>query len=421
MLLFDQPVNFQHNAPTKFQGAPMLPNQTNSANSPRRNVLVALYGGAVALYWMSLYFYVPTLPTYTQSKTSDLALVGVVLSMYGLWQAIIRLPLGIVSDWVGRRKPFIIGGLLVSAVASIVMGTSSTVHGLLVGRAISGLAAGTWVPLVVVFNSLFPPKEAVRATALLTLFGSIGRLLATASTGWLNGLGGYALAFYIAAGSAILAIILLLPTPDTVRPPKSPSFQVIGKLFLRRDVMLPTILATISQYANWAAIFGFLPILAKQLGATDVLQSVMVSANVAVLIVGNLLAATLSKRIGERNLIYITFVLLALGLIVSALARSLAVLMVFQVAIGLSQGISAPVLMGLSIQKVDEPQRTTAMGIHQSIYAFGMFAGPAISGVLSEGMGIRPTLVVTGAVCLVVGVILTLLLRNTIYDKAVQS
>ena len=398
----------------------MQSNLSTSIQSPRRSVLIALYGATVALYWMSLYLYVPTLPTYTQSKTSDLALVGVVLSMYGLWQAIIRLPLGIVSDWVGRRKPFIIGGFVVSAIASIVMGSSFSVNGILIGRAISGLAAGTWVPLVVVFNSLFPAKEAVRATALLTLFGSIGRLFATAATGWLNGLGGYSLAFYLAAGSACLAIILLLPTPDTVRPPKPPSFQAIGKLFIRRDVILPTILATISQYANWAAIFGFIPLLAKELGAGDVLQSVMVSANVAVVIVGNLLAATLSKRIGERNLIYITFALLALGLVSCALARSLAVLMVFQLAIGLSQGISAPVLMGLSIQRVDEAQRTTAMGIHQSIYAFGMFAGPAISGVLSKGMGIRPTLAVTGGACLLLGVVLTILLRNTRTDKVHQ-
>lgn len=399
----------------------MQANLTTSVQSPKRSVLIALYGATVALYWMSLYLYVPTLPTYTQSKTSDLALVGVVLSMYGLWQAIIRLPLGIVSDWVGRRKPFIIGGFVISAIASIVMGSSSSVNGILIGRAISGLAAGTWVPLVVVFNSLFPAKEAVRATALLTLFGSIGRLFATAATGWLNGLGGYSLAFYLAAGSAGLAIILLLPTPDTIRPPKLPSFQAIGKLFIRRDVILPTILATISQYANWAAIFGFIPILAKQLGATDVLQSVMVSANVAILIVGNLLAATLSKRIGERNLIYITFALLALGLVSCALARSLPVLMVFQLAIGLSQGISAPVLMGLSIQRVDEAQRTTAMGIHQSIYAFGMFAGPAISGVLSKGMGIRPTLAVTGGACLLLGVALTILLRNTRTEQVHQT
>ncbi|MEN4098646.1 MAG: hypothetical protein ROW52_01870, partial [Anaerolineaceae bacterium] len=54
-----------------------------------------LYLAIVFLYWASLYFYVPTLPIYTESRVESLALVGVVLAMYGLWQAVLRLPLGI--------------------------------------------------------------------------------------------------------------------------------------------------------------------------------------------------------------------------------------------------------------------------------------------------------------------------------------
>lgn len=377
-----------------------------------RTRLVILYGLIVILYWASLYLYTPTLPTYVASKTDDLALVGVVLSMYGLWQAIIRIPLGIMADWLGRRKPFILFGFLLSAAAAVLMGSSGNVNGILIGRAISGLAAGTWVPLVVLFNSLFEPQEAVHATSLLTLFGSIGRLFATASTGWLNGIGGYSLAFYLAAGAAGLAFILVLQIREQARPPKAPSLQVIGSLFTRGDVMLPTILATLVQYANWAAIFGFVPILAEQLGATDIIQSIIVSANVAIQIVGNAVAATLSRHIGERRLLYGTFALLAIGLIACGLARSLTILLIFQFAIGLSLGLSSPLLMGMSIRQVTEDKRTTAMGIHQSIYAFGMFGGPAISGVLSKGMGIRNTLAVTGVAVMVVGVILTSLLRQ---------
>ncbi|MEW5956467.1 MAG: hypothetical protein AB1801_02000 [Chloroflexota bacterium] len=60
-----------------------------------RPVTIGFYIAAAFLYWISLYLYVPTLPTYVHSKTDNLALMGTVLSMYGLWQAIIRLPLGI--------------------------------------------------------------------------------------------------------------------------------------------------------------------------------------------------------------------------------------------------------------------------------------------------------------------------------------
>jgi DHA1 family multidrug resistance protein-like MFS transporter len=90
------------------------PPTLQTAHFPRtgassRWLTITLYVIVVFLYWVALYLYMPTLPTYVQSKSDNLALVGVVLSIYGLWQMMIRLPLGIVADWLGWRKPFIFG------------------------------------------------------------------------------------------------------------------------------------------------------------------------------------------------------------------------------------------------------------------------------------------------------------------------
>jgi DHA1 family multidrug resistance protein-like MFS transporter len=159
-------------------------------------ILIALF------FWMSLYLYVPTLPTYAASKTDSLAFLGIILAQYGLWQAVVRLPLGIAADWLGRRKPFILAGILLSGLGAWVMGSSDSAQGLLVGRAITGLAAATWVPLTVLFSSLFPAQEAVRATAILAVAASIGRVTGTSVTGTLNNLGGYSLAFYLAVGGS---------------------------------------------------------------------------------------------------------------------------------------------------------------------------------------------------------------------------
>ena len=78
---------------------------------PNRRLTIGLYSACVFFFWMAQYIYVPTLPTYVQSKANDLMVVGGVLSMFGLWQAIIRLPLCIVTDWLGWRKPFIPSGM----------------------------------------------------------------------------------------------------------------------------------------------------------------------------------------------------------------------------------------------------------------------------------------------------------------------
>ncbi len=381
--------------------------RSTSSGAEGRRLLVGLYVTAVFLYWVSLYLYVPTLPTYVESKTDLLAMVGIVLAQYGLWQAIIRLPLGISADWMGWHKPFIVVGFALSGLGASIMGLSGNVGQLALGRAITGLAAGTWVPLVVVFSGLFRPEEAVRATALLTFIGSAGRVLATSVTGSLNELGGYPLAFFLAAGAAALAILILLPAQAQRRPVQRPSLGGVGRLVTRRDVLLPAVLAALSQYANWSATFSFVPILARDLGASDITLSMLLSLHIGVVVFGNLATTAIVARTGARRLVYASFLLLSAGLGLAALAPSLAIVFAAQFLMGLSQGIGYPVLMGLSIRYVTDANRATAMGLHQAVYAIGMFAGPWLSGVLADAIGIQPMFGVTTFACLVLGLSIT--------------
>ena len=378
-------------------------NLFSTASVGSQRLTAALFTVAAFLYWVALYLYVPTLPTYVQSKTHDLALVGTVLSMYGLWQAFVRLPLGITVDWLGWRKPFILIGLGLVGLGAWTMGTTGSVNGLTVGRAITGLAAGTWVLLVVGFTSLFPPQEVVRASATLTLCSSIARMVGTSVTGSLNEVGGYSLAFFLATGVAALAILMMLFIPEQRRPPKQPSVGSVGYLITRRDVLLPALLAAVGQYADWAITFGFMPVLAKQLGGTGVTQSILVTLHLVMLALGNLATSSVVNRVGARRLVYMSFGLLSIGIGIAALAPSLWVLFVAQACLGLSLGVGYPVLMGLSIQNVADTERTTAMGLYQSVYAIGMFGGPWLSGILAAAIGIQPMFGVTAFACLALG------------------
>jgi len=374
--------------------------------APRsHNLKIAFYAGVVFLYWMSLYLYVPTLPVYAQTKTQDLALVGTMLSMYGLWQMIIRLPVGIFSDWVGRRKPFIVVGLSLSALGAYWMGRAAGIQGMIVGRATTGLAAGTWVPLVVVFSGLFPPAEAVRATALLNIISSTSRLVSTTSTGFLNELGGYRLAYNLSAGVAVLAILAALLAPEKRLSGPTLSPRSIGSLITRRDVLLPSLLSAVTQYASWASAFGFIPVLAKQFGASDLVEGLLMSLNIAILIPGSLITNRLSGRIGARRLVYLSFAVLAGGIWIVAAANSLVWLVLSQIVTGLALGAVQPLLMGMSIERVQGPERATAMGVHQSVYAIGMTAGPWLGGILADAIGLQPMFAVTGVICLVLGVL----------------
>jgi MFS family permease len=203
----------------------------------------------------------------------------------------------------------------------------------------------------------------------------------------------------------VVAIVAVLLLEEKRHPPQKPSFRKLGALFIRRDVLLPSLLSIILHYGDWTASFTFTPILAAQLGASNALLSLLASMNLGMVLVGNAFSSAMSNRLGSKNLVVVCFITQALGMVGAALAPSLWVVFLAQCAIGFAFGVGYPVLMGLSIEKVDHLEQNSAMGLHQSVYALGMFAGPWLSGILAKAIGIQPMFGIVGGSILVLGLL----------------
>ncbi len=340
-----------------------------------------------------------------QSKVENLALTGTVLSMYGLWQFIVRLPVGIAADWAGRRKPFILVGLAIVAAGAWGLGQASDSGGLILARTLTGVGAATWVPLLVFFSSLFPPEQAFRATGLVTLVGTIARMLGTGANGPLNTIsGGHELAFDLASLAAVIAISIMLFVPEKRQPARVPAPRRLLALFIRPEVFGPALLNMVIHYGDWSATYSFIPILARQYGASDVVISTLTSANLGVVALGNFAVTWLGPRLRFWPMLMLSFFLFAGGLGLAAVAPALAFVVVAQLMLGVGFGIAYPVLLGACIRNVDASERTTAMGLNQAVYAAGMFAGPWLSGILANALGVQPMFGITAAIVLIAGV-----------------
>jgi predicted MFS family arabinose efflux permease len=200
--------------------------------------------------------------------------------------------------------------------------------GLAVGRSLTGFAASSWVTLLVLFNGMFPPGDAVRATSLLTLVNSIGRTLATSLTGSLNNQGGSSLVFTVAVVAALIGFLAMLFVREKRLPRRSASGKQIFALISRRDVLLPSLLNMLRQYANWGVTFSFIPILANQLGATEVELSALTSMNIAIFIAGNLFAAVAVKKMGSRKMIFGSIYLMGSAIGLAAIVSNLEVIFI---------------------------------------------------------------------------------------------
>ena len=156
-------------------------------------------------------------------------------------------------------------------------------------------------------------------------------------------------------------------------------------------MLFPALLNAGSQFVNWAVTFSFIPILAGNMGASDIEVGLLMTVFMAVNLVGLSATAAFVNRLGARNLVRTGFLLLGMATLLAAWSPTVWWLFLAQGLVGLATGIGYPTLMGLSIRHVSDHERTAAMGLHQAVYGVGMFTGPFVAGFLSEQFGIQTT------------------------------
>ncbi len=378
-------------------------------------ISIVAFVGAVIFYFASLYVYVPILPAFVSARTPSLAAVGFVLSMYGLWTALLRIPTGIAADATGRNRIFLTIGAILSAGGAAVMLVSRSTASLAFGRALTGASVAAWVPMLTVFAGYFEPHRAVFATSLLSFASSLGQMIATVSTGFIDSLGGYGLTFIVAVGFSIAAslIFVVIKLPKVrISTSERLSLGSILAVARRKDVLVPSVTNAVCQFGIWALVFGFMPLLARSVGASVTVAGLLVTLYTAAYMTASLLTALIADRGHRRGILYLGFTTFAGGALLAALGGTTSFLFVSTVLMGMANGVDFPTLLGLSIQHVKASRRSTAMGIHQALYAIGMFTGPWVGGILADAFGLRPMFVIVAAFSSIAAGSLVLLYRG---------
>ena len=97
--------------------------------------------GVYALRMLGLFMILPVFALYAEHLEGVTpALAGLAIGVYGVTQALLQIPAGLLSDRIGR-KPVIIGGLLVFALGSVVAAQAESIHMVIIGRALQGSGA----------------------------------------------------------------------------------------------------------------------------------------------------------------------------------------------------------------------------------------------------------------------------------------
>jgi MFS family permease len=145
-------------------------------------------------------------------------LIGLAIGIYGLTQAILQIPLGILSDRIGR-KPVIYGGLVVFAIGSVVAALSDTITGIIIGRVLQGAGAIAGVVMALAAD-LTREEHRLKAMAIMGMSMGVSFTVSLIVGPVFNGWVGVHGIFWITAGLALAAMVILavaVPTPVVSR------------------------------------------------------------------------------------------------------------------------------------------------------------------------------------------------------------
>ena len=313
--------------------------------------------------------------------------LGIALGAYGLTQACLQLPLGWLSDRIGRL-PIVIVGLCLFIAGSLVAASADTIHGIIAGRFLQGAGAIAAALTALAADST---RESQRTKAMAVIGASVGLsfVLAIVLGPVIAASLGLQGVFLVTAGLGAIGLVIVL----TLLPKNMPKAAAIADGDWAVDHVfggtLPVLYASVFLlHGLMMATFLIIPgalVNAFAFAAGDhwiiYLLTVMLSIPPALLIMR-------MGRGGEdpRSALSWAIVSLIGGILMALLAPNL-----MTVGAGLwlmFVGINAlEAILPATVTRVAPGRlRGTALGIFASCQFLGIFVGGALAGfILSAG------------------------------------
>lgn len=367
----------------------MLPGERRAALS---------LAGIFSLRMLGMFMILPVFALYADKlEGATPAMIGLAIGAYGLTQAILQIPFGLLSDRIGR-KPVIAAGLLLFVLGSVVAALSTNIYGIILGRAIQGSGA---IAAAVMALAADLTREEQRTKAMAIIGVSIGFSFSVAMVAgpvldhWV-GLSGIFWLTAILACCGIAVLYLLVPEPEISRPHRDA--QPIPAQFiavLRDGQLLRLNFGILSLHMVLTATFTVLPlILRDNVGLPSQhhwyvylpVMALSVAAMVPFIIIAE--RRRRLKQVFLGAILVVAGAELALAFWHMTLVSVCVLLFLFYVGFNLLEAT----LPSLISKVAPADSKGTAMGFYSSSQFFGAFLGGSLGGWLQGWMGVSGVL-----------------------------
>jgi len=343
----------------------------------KRTVAVAALIAMLRMF--GLFSLLPVLSLYAAKlDAATPMLIGLAVGAYGLTQAGLQIPLGMLSDRIGRI-PVITGGLVVFALGSALAALGDSIIMVIAGRFLQGAGAVSATLAALIADGT---REQVR-TRSMAVFGigvGISFIIAMIAGPAIAAFAGVPALFWMAALLAVFGIALLRTLPEPIARPRA------AELWRLQPALRPDLLRLdfyiFLLHAMLTASFVALPFLLStklQLPATSHWE-IYVGALLLSLF-GTIPLILRDERQGKAATLGTAVLLVLLGLLLLSFAAFAVAPVVIALALFFAgfNFLEAGLPARLSIL-ADGDARGATLGVFSSAQFFGAFVGGLIGG-----------------------------------------
>ncbi len=339
-------------------------------------------------------------------KESNGILVGLALGGYGITQALMQIPIGLLADKWGRKKTLFLALGLFTA-GSLLAGITDNIIVLIIGRILQGCGAASTV-IVAWISDITEEKKRPKFMAFfgasIGIAFALSLIISPVLIQWINLSGFFILSTFF--GGISILLVLGLPSPQPTQAPSGEFSQLMQNKKFKQIVLSGFVL----HYAL-SSLFLLFPLWLTTTIPSDEHWKVFSSGFFLSLV---LAMPMLMQRPPNQHVFLLSFVLLILGTSGMFFENSITI-SIFTLFLFFAGFVVVEALLPVQVAKISTPSlRGMAIGTLLTSEFLGIFAGGLVSGFLQHTMSSKMSLMI------VFGLLLILIiteLKNKQYNK----
>jgi DHA1 family multidrug resistance protein-like MFS transporter len=332
----------------------------------------------------------PLLSIYADDLGATGIWLGAIFSGFNIARAIIMPVVGRLSDRWGRRKAFLIVGMIFFGLSSIGYVLASTALHLFLGRFLQGVGAGMVLPISTAYiGDITPRGKEGLYTSIISIARTLGWGCGPLLSGFISEGYGIQVPFYIMGGLALISCLMLVTALPEYRHIHTNSSTSSYREILRNKTVRSLVLYRAINAIGTGNLFSFFPLLADSLGASPTEIGVLLSSRILTMSLLQGLFGLLVDRYDKIKLILISGAASAVFMLLIPFAYTFIELLVVGILIGVAWAVIMPAVTALGAEHGRDSGMASVLSTINMGFSIGMIIGPITSGFIQDTLNLQ--------------------------------